>query len=158
MGGRRSFPSSTCVLASVLFTFLVGTACTRQAVVETGPRPDAETLTWTADLQSRGGSGIEGTVTALSDQDGTRATLEASGAAAGEAHPWHIHRGACGSGGDIVGDADAYPLLSVGGRGEASAEADLGVILTPGEDYHVNVHQSRERLGEIVACGRLRLM
>ncbi len=158
MGGRPSFPSSTCVLTSVLFTFLVGTACTRQAVVETGPRADSETLTWTADLQSRGGSGIEGTATALSDQDGTRATLEASGGAAGEAHPWHIHRGACGSGGDIVGDPDAYPLLSVGGRGEASADADLAVILTPGEDYHVNVHQSRERLGEIVACGQLRLM
>jgi hypothetical protein len=66
-----------------------------------------------------------------------------------------VHRGACGSGGSIVGGADAYPVLHVGADGRASAEATITVGLDEDTSYHVNVHRSPTELGVIIACGAL---
>lgn len=111
---------------------------------------------WRADLDSRNDSGIRGAVAARSAVASTGVSVTISGANSGARHPWHIHRGTCGSGGDIVGDPAAYPVLSVGANGVASASADLAVGLHEDRQYYVNIHRSAQDLGTIVACGPLR--
>lgn len=53
---------------------------------------------------------------------GTRwnATLASPAAIPGGRYPWHVHRGQCGSSGDILGPADSYGILQVGKDGQAS--------------------------------------
>lgn len=78
-----------------------------------------------------------------------------AGGTAGGTHPWHIHEGACGSGGPVVGPANAYPPLQVAGNGAASAEAHLMLKLNEARRYPVNVHASPAEMGNVVACGDL---
>src|SRR5688572_1321631 len=51
--------------------------------------------------------------------DRTRAEVSISNAVPGGKHPWHVHRGRCGSDQGIFGPADAYKPLEVGGNGRA---------------------------------------
>ena len=111
---------------------------------------------WEGELSPQGGSGSVGAVAARSAVATTGVSLSIAGATSGARHPWHIHRGTCGSGGAIVGDAGAYPVLQVGGNGQASASADLNVALSEDGQYYINVHRSPQDLGTIVACGQLR--
>lgn len=76
-------------------------------------------------------------------------------AAAAGTHPWHVHRGKCGSNGEIVGPPTAYPPLRPGSDGAASARAVLPMALNEAEDYYINVHASPTDLGTIVACGAI---
>lgn len=111
---------------------------------------------WNADLSQRGGSSVRGSAVARSAVATTGVSVTISRADAGARHPWHIHRGTCGSGGDIVGDATAYPVLAVGTNGVASASADITVGLSEDARYYVNIHRSPQDLDTIVACGELR--
>lgn len=111
---------------------------------------------WSADLSPRGQSSVRGSAEARSAAATTGVSVTISGAEARARHPWHIHRGTCGSGGDIVGDAAAYPVLSVGADGGASASADITVPLSEDARYYVNIHSSPQDLATIVACGELR--
>lgn len=95
---------------------------------------------WKAELRGQSGATVGGTVEARSGTEGTTATIQLQGASSGSRHPWHIHRGTCGSNGPIVGPATAYPLLVVGSDDDA---------------YYVNVHASPENMGTIVSCGQL---
>lgn len=85
----------------------------------------------------------------------TGVTIEIRGAASEAMLPWHLHEGVCGSGGAIVGDPAAYPPLAAGLDGSASGEATIDVALSPGADYHVNVHKSPSETETIIACGDL---
>lgn len=96
----------------------------------------------------------EGRVQALPDSR-TRVAVEIRGADSGASHPWHVHEGSCGSGGPIVGDPAAYPVLTVGAGNEASADATIDVALDPSEDYYVNIHQSTSDTETIVSCGEV---
>jgi hypothetical protein len=87
--------------------------------------------------------------------DQTRAHAEISNAAPGGVHPWHIHRGRCGSDQGIFGPADAYEPLEVNGEGRSSSTAELPVALPKTGSFFVNVHASRQNMGTIVACGNL---
>jgi hypothetical protein len=111
---------------------------------------------WSADLQPVNGSGVRGEAKARSALAATGLTISISGAASGGHHPWHVHRGACGSGGAIVGDANAYPPLHAGEDGRARAAVSIGAALNEQERYHVNVHRSAPEAGVIIACGNLR--
>ena len=110
---------------------------------------------WEATLASQGGSTVAGTSRATVRADHTVATISISGGTAGGTHPWHIHEGACGSGGPVVGPPTAYPPLQVAGNGAATAEAHLTLQLNEARQYHVNVHASPTQMGNIVACGNL---
>ena len=110
---------------------------------------------WSTNLSSQNNSGIRGSAKAQSVGVGTGVTISISGARSGAQHPWHVHRGTCGSGGAIVGAANAYPLLTVGTDGTASANASISGALNEQERYHVNVHRSPTDLGTIVSCGNL---
>lgn len=115
---------------------------------------------WSAQLTAQSGSEIRGsanvqTVVVEGFAGTTAAAITIAGATSGARHPWHVHSGTCGSGGAIMGDAGAYPVLTVGAGGNASASANLAVGLDDDASYHVNVHRSPSELGTIVACGNL---
>ncbi len=102
------------------------------------------------------GSEIEGEAGVRElDETRTGVTIEIRGAASNAMLPWHVHEGVCGSVRPIVGDVSAYPPLSAGLDGTASAEVVIDVPLDPAADYHINVHESPSELDVIVACGDL---
>jgi hypothetical protein len=88
-------------------------------------------------------------------QGQTRAYVEISNAVPGGLHPWHVHRGQCGSDQGILGPADAYKPLKVDGDGKASATAELSIPLPRSGNYFINVHASPKNLSTILACGNL---
>jgi hypothetical protein len=87
--------------------------------------------------------------------DKTQAHVDISNAVPGGQHPWHVHRGQCGSDKGIFGPADAYPPLKVEGDGRAAATASLPVPYPKTGQYFVNVHASAKNMSTIVACGNL---
>jgi hypothetical protein len=89
------------------------------------------------------------------DPNKTQAYVSISNAVPNAVHPWHVHRGECGSDQGIAGPADAYPPLKVNGDGKAQATADLGVTMPRSGRYFVNVHASPKNMSRIVACGNL---
>lgn len=137
--------------AIIAAAVLVG-ACTTVQNRVSAPGED-----WNATLSGQGGTTVGGTVEARAGEMGTTATIRLQGASSGARHPWHIHKGTCGSNGPIVGPASAYPVLMVGSDGRATATATVAVNIDVGDDddYYVNVHASPENLGTIVSCGDL---
>jgi hypothetical protein len=89
------------------------------------------------------------------DSSKSKAYVEITNAAPGGVHPWHVHRGQCGNDMGVLGPADAYKALKVGGNGEAKADADLPIPMPTVGDYFINVHASAQNMGVIVACGNL---
>jgi hypothetical protein len=87
--------------------------------------------------------------------DKTQAHVDISNAVPGGQHPWHVHRGQCGSDKGIFGPADAYPPLKIEGDGRASATASLPVPYPKTGEYFVNVHASAKNMSTTVACGNL---
>ncbi len=88
-----------------------------------------------------------------SDDEETRAEVRISNATPGGVHPWHVHRGLCGGGGDILGSADDYKPLKVDDDGRASEAAVVEAEMPESGEYHVNVHASPGNLESIIACG-----
>jgi hypothetical protein len=89
------------------------------------------------------------------NEEQTRAEIAIENAIPGGRHPWHVHQGQCGDDRGILGPADRYGLLEVGGNGKATQSATLPVPVPRAGQYMVNVHASPENLGTIVACGNL---
>jgi hypothetical protein len=118
--------------------------------------PIFEPRDWNATVAPAAGSEVRANVRAVSAPAQTGVAINLAGGEAGAAYPWHIHRGSCGSGGAVVGEMNAYPLLRPNTAGAATATAHVRVQLVPGENYHVNVHQSQQQMGQIIACGDLR--
>lgn len=148
------------LLAAALTAAVFGlTACSaREAEVESEPPAEGMAMAdWTATIRSLEDDGHDGTASATVLPDGrTRVTVTLSGGSGGGDHPWHVHRGTCGSDGEIVGDPEAYPTLRPDMEGDASETATIDTSLDPSGSYYINVHQSPERLDEIVGCGELR--
>lgn len=111
---------------------------------------------WTGSLTGQGpGANITGTFQAMVLDGRTQVSVSLNGAVPNSAHPWHVHEGACNSGGTIVGDSTAYPVLQVGSTGTAAANVDLGLELNEASDYYVDVHASSSDMQTLVACGDL---
>ena len=89
------------------------------------------------------------------DSTQTHAQVSIENAASGSRYPWHVHIGQCGNDQGILGPADKYPVLKVGGNGRADADAFLPVPLPHQGQYFVNVHAAPTNMGTIVACGNL---
>ncbi|MGN6393506.1 MAG: hypothetical protein ACTHM9_14855 [Gemmatimonadales bacterium] len=89
------------------------------------------------------------------DSAQTLAHVEITNAAPGGRHPWHVHRGQCGTDLGILGPPDAYQVLKVGGDGKAKDDAKLPLPLPSAGQYFVNVHASAQNMSTIVACGNL---
>lgn len=115
---------------------------------------------WSASLTPPPGSTgpqVTGTATVMGNADSTQTRVEVTlnGATPAGSHPWHLHRGTCGNDQGIVGEASAYPALTVGSDGRATGNATLDVPMPRSGEYMINVHASASELGTIVACGNL---
>ena len=150
-------------ITTIAIAFLVTAACSRTVKVETDPKSGKADVdiqapgvpeTWNATLTAVGGSGITGTAKGTTADDRTDVTINISGAQAGATLPWHVHEGKCGDASPpIVGDAGAYPPITVGSDGTGTATAHVSVKLNEAKNYIVNVHASPTNMGTIVACG-----
>jgi hypothetical protein len=89
------------------------------------------------------------------DPGQTQAHVEISNAVPGGRHPWHVHRGQCGSDQGPLGPADSYKPLEVAGNGRASETAVLPVPFPHTGSFFVQVHASARNMGTIMACGNL---
>lgn len=138
-------------MAIVAAAALVAAGCASTGqVVETTGRSLSGSMRGTGNYEGRAAVAVNTTA------GSTAATISLAGDRSGAVRPWHIHTGACGSGGGIVGPAAAYLPLSVGANGRATAEARLNVGLQAGQNYHVNIHESAGNLGNVLACADLR--
>jgi len=150
-------------IAMIAVAALAATACAKTIKVQTDPRTGHVDVDrerpgamegWTGTLSPVGGSGVSGTARGTSGHDMTMVTVMVSGARPGAQLPWHVHEGKCGQGSPpIVGPASAYPMMTVGADGRATAQAHLDMDLNEAKSYIVNVHASPTNLGTIVACG-----
>jgi hypothetical protein len=150
-------------IAMIAVAALAAAACARTVKVETDPssgKVDVDmqqagaAQRWSGRLNPVGGSGISGTAQGTSAHDMTHVMVNVSGAQPGARLPWHVHEGTCGEGSPpIVGPASAYPVMTVGADGRATAEAHVALDLNEAKNYIINVHASPTNLGTIVSCG-----
>src|SRR5215207_5506503 len=151
----------TAIAAGLIVSTAALTACGGQGVkIDSKAQPVTDR--WNATLASpaalAGAVQVAGTgwmSRREKDASQTQAYVEISNAAPGGQHPWHVHRGQCGSDLGVLGPADDYPVLKVDGDGEASADAELPLPMPVTGQYFVNVHASAANMGTIVACGNL---
>lgn len=118
----------------------------------------ATTLTakeWTATLAPIGESMVRGTATVSSlPGDSLSITVTVEGVTMGDSHPWHLHDGACGQSGAILGGAASYPPVRGADDKGGMASTRVKLILKPDAAYSINVHRSSSDQAAI-ACGNL---
>lgn len=134
---------------------IAATAClNRQVVRDSGLAPGTQ---WSAVITPGNGSILRGRMVFIKSQPGafTRVAVSLSGGAPDAALPWHIHQGQCGDDGGIVGHANDYPPLMIGGNGSLVGSAQIPVVLDDNGRYYVNVHGSASEVGSSIACGTL---
>jgi hypothetical protein len=116
----------------------------------------ALTATWTAVLAPTAGSKVSGSaVVETLGADSARATIRLSGAMPGSEIPWHIHSGACGAKGQILGNASGYPALKARQDGSANGTVTLPVAMPVSGEFTVTVHKSKTDMAP-AACGTLK--
>lgn len=149
------------ILAGLTVGFALASCGGRQPV-EINPDAQSVASRWNGTLSSPSGlAGVsdirgQGWMAGNPKEQGqTQAHVEISNAVPGGRHPWHIHRGQCGSDQGILGPADAYRPLKVDGEGRAQETASLGIPLPRSGSFFVNVHASASNLSTIIACGNL---
>jgi hypothetical protein len=116
----------------------------------------ATLTTWTAVLESKGGSDIRGTATVESlGADSARATIQLTGAKAGTAYNWAIHSGSCGSKGQLFGKESQYTAITADQSGRVTGTATIAAPAPSKGDYSVTVFKSKAR-NTPVSCGTLK--
>ena len=150
------------VTAGLVSASLAAGACGGGRPVEINSRDQLVGTRWNATLATPaelvGATQVKGTGwMGADDGDSSRtgAAVTITNAVPGGRHPWHVHIGQCGNDQGILGAADAYPLLEVGGNGQAQASAAVAVAVPTSGQYFINVHASPNNLGTIIACGNL---
>jgi hypothetical protein len=151
--------TSTTVLGLALLTL---GACGGHQAVQINPNAQPLGTRWNGTVSSppelAGVSAIRGQAWMGSDEKNasqTQAHVDISNAVPGGVHPWHVHRGQCGTDQGIFGPADAYDPLKVDGKGRSSSTARLAVPLPKTGAYFVSIHASANNMRTIVACGNL---
>ena len=147
------------VALAVVFTMTALFACSsKQARQQSGEQWHGRVYTTVGEGQfAEENSVANATMTRLPDYS-VRATLTLRGGLAAGSYPWHVHVGRCGSDGPILGNPDDYsPLVPSATEGQDNATARFEATLEPGAEYYVNVHESVEEIGNIVACGNLEI-
>jgi hypothetical protein len=132
----------------------------KQRVGQIDPQNANSSTQWNGTLTTTGGmSGaidVHGTASLGGNGPGrSLAIVTISNAAPNGVHPWEVYRGQCGNDGDLVGAFSAYPPLTVGDDGRATARAKLQAELPVSGDFHVNVNASSTNRETVVACGNL---
>lgn len=129
-----------------------------EALVEEANDSDGRFVEYTANITGFGAySTVSGVGRVLLDAPGVfDAEIEIRSDVPSAVRPWHVHFGTCGSGGAIVGPAEAYRTLTIASDGTAEVSAQVFAAYDLGADYHVNVHISPADL-TVIACGDLLL-
>lgn len=137
-------------------------SCGGRQPVEINPDAQSVATRWNGTLagppELAGVSDVRGQAWMAADPknaDQIRAHVQISNAVPGGVHPWHVHRGSCGSDQGIFGPADAYKPLDVEGNGRAVSDAELSMKLPRTGNFFVNVHASSKNMKTTVACGNL---
>lgn len=150
------------IIAGLMVSASLVSSCGGRQPVEINPDAQSVAIRWNGTLSGppelAGVSDIRGQGWMAGDpknSDQTRAHVQISNAVPGGVHPWHVHRGQCGSDQGILGPSDAYKPLRVEGNGRAVSDALLPVPLPKTGDYFINVHASARNMKTIVACGNL---
>jgi hypothetical protein len=112
-------------------------------------------MKWTATLAPQGGTSIAGTATVEPAGGQSKATVTLTGGAPNATYPWHVHAGACGGNGKVVGPATAYTPLKTDTYGAAKVTVTLPFAAPDSGSYYVNIHKSPTDMGTIVSCGNL---
>ena len=136
--------------ARTIFALILLTAGMALAQADIRTASPAQGATYT--VSSVGGSGVTGQAL-VADFDGelTAVAVALDGTTPGAVHPAHFHAGDCGSGGGIE-----VPLTSIeGATGLSVTLVDVPYEQITSSDYYLNVHQSPEAMGTIVACGEV---
>jgi hypothetical protein len=148
--------------AGLILLALAGASCGGRKAVEIDPNSQPIATRWNGTLSTSpelvGVVQLRGSAWMGADEkepNRARARVDISNAVPGAVHPWHVHRGQCGSDQGILGPADAYNPLKVGDNGRASSEAVLPIPSPKAGDFFVNVHASARNMGTSVACGNL---
>lgn len=148
--------------AALIALTLAASACGGGRNVEIDPNRELVGSRWNATLatskQMVGALQVKGTGWMAGDEGDTtktRAFVAVENAVPGGEHPWHVHVGQCGNDRGILGPAEAYKPLRVGGNGRAESTAELPLAMPIAGQYFINVHASRNNLGTIIACGNL---
>jgi hypothetical protein len=149
-------------VAGLIASGLLLASCGGRQAVEMTPNTEAIATRWNVTLATptelAGVIAISGSAWMGPDEknaDRTQAHVDVANAVPGGLHPWHIHRGRCGSDQGILGPPDAYRLLKVESSGRANSTATLTVPFPKTGDFFVNVHASPKNMRTIVACGNL---
>jgi len=129
-----------------------------EALVEEANDSDGRFVEFTANITGIGAySTVSGVGRVLLDAPGVfDADIAIRSDVPSAVRPWHVHFGACGSGGAIVGPAEAYRALTIANDGTAEVGAQVFASYNLEADYHVNVHVSPADL-TVIACGDLLL-
>lgn len=157
---------STYRLVTIAVAVLITAACNpfnRGQAVEMTTADATLNTRWHANLASpaslAGAVQMSGSASMAPNDDGTRTvvTLDLANASPGGSHPWGMHRGRCGSGGDygVFGPGDAYEVVRVDRDGRAKGEATIDMEIPRTGDYFVVVYASVANRGMVVACGNL---
>lgn len=128
---------------------------------ESGPAPNpgrAPVARMVAGLEPQPGHTARGstTLTPVQRDDNrphTTAVVTLSGAPANALLPWHVHTGACGTNGPVVGVAASYSNLVVTPEGDANLTITLPFGMPSDAPLYVNVHRSPSQMNEIISCG-----
>lgn len=148
--------------ASLIFLAVVGASCGGHKAVEINSSDQPIASRWNGTVATppelQGAVDIHGAAWMGPDEKDagrTQAHVDISNAVPGALHPWHVHRGRCGSDQGILGPAEAYKPLKVEGNGRASSTAVLSMPTPKTGELFVNVHASAKNMATIVACGNL---
>lgn len=148
--------------AALATAVLIVAGCGGGRQVEIDPNRERVGSRWNAILatpaQLAGAVQVKGSGWMAGVEDDTTETLafaSIENAVPGGEHPWHVHLGQCGNDRGVLGPADAYEPLQVGGNGRAESTARLPIPAPVSGQYFVNVHASRNNMGTIIACGNM---
>ena len=87
---------------------------------------------------------------------GTAVQLTLSAGKAGDALPWHVHKGMCGDDIGVVDATGGWAPASIGADGKGAAKATLVAPLAGDGKYYAAVHASASDMKTIVACAPLK--
>jgi hypothetical protein len=109
-----------------------------------------------ANLLPVGGSGIAGTISAVSQgRNTTEIGVGIDGGQPSTTYAWRIHNGTCAAPGAVVGGVGSYPPFTTTTEGTGSVVgAFLNVLLLRGTPYAAAVYGGANR-DQMVACGPL---
>lgn len=125
-----------------------------------GPTEPLEAIIWEGQLESTAASEVPftGNVAMVAEQQVTRLGLGIDVAPANRTWSWRLFSGTCGSPGDGLVPASAFPPIVTGEDGVVDTEMVIQRRLARSGSYVVQVFGEPGAEGVVKACGALRVL